>query len=151
MSEWQTMGIRLQPLSYDVSTGTHAQFRDPVTPWTIDRLVVQQQLPGLMALLLGPRNGSDAMSKNRAHHLWGRVAARDVTSSSPPGTQNRGIQGNDDGPVWFSVVGALQECIGAAALYASLDMRCRLRRCPRCQYMPHPIFYSSFVIPRPDL
>ena len=105
-------------------TGTHAQFRDPVTPWAIDRASVQQQYPALINALLGLHNGT------RAPNSTAENDEIDV-ENYPPEAINAS-EGNADGTsnsssgsevVWFSVVAALQDCVGSAALYASLDLK----------------------------
>ena len=41
-----------------------------------------------------------------------------LRNESAPGAAESGSE-----VVWFSVVGALQDCVGSAALYASLDLK----------------------------
>ena len=94
-------------------TGTHAQFRDPVTPWTIERAVVRQQFPSLLeALTLDQANASLSFLAPPSTPLVHADSGGNNTNTT------------EGGPIWFSVIGALQQCVGSAALYASLDLRC---------------------------
>ena len=93
-------------------TGTHAQFRDPVTPWTIERAVVRQQFPSLLeALTLDQANVSLSFLAPPSTPLVHADSGGNNTNTT------------EGGPIWFSVIGALQQCVGSAALYASLDLR----------------------------
>ena len=101
---------------------------------------MQQQYPALISALLGFQNGTSSSTSNnftttvdgdREDGISHSVDANNVTSQSI-----RANEGTPDTPrnesssaasgsevVWFSVVGALQDCVGSAALYASLDLK----------------------------
>lgn len=98
LTEWK----QLEPLAMDLPPGgSHAQFRDPVTPWPMNKSLARQRMPNLVALLdqntpLQPANTSDGSPAANA----------------------------DDGKtVWITTVGTLQQCVGGAALYVSEDLK----------------------------
>ncbi len=71
-----------------------------MTPWSIPRATVRLQLPALLESL-------------------DRLSSSGVNSST--GEAGGGVQSDES--IWFTAVGALQDCIGTAALYASKDLR----------------------------
>lgn len=98
LTEWKQM----EPLAMDLPPGgSHAQFRDPVTPWPMNKSLARQRMPNLVALLdqntpLKPANTSDGSPATNA----------------------------DDGKtLWITTVGTLQQCVGGAALYVSEDLK----------------------------
>lgn len=92
------------PLSLDIPpAGTHAQFRDPVTPWSMNRSEARRYVPHLLDLL-------------------------DMKQLVPPTKHGKdssqmGNLTDDSHRVWFTAVGTLQQCFGSAALYVSEDLR----------------------------
>ena len=104
---------------------------------------MQQQYPALINALLGfPKNGTTSSTTSANFTTvddWedGIIAHSMDADNVSPESMIRANEGppdamrNESAPaaesgsevVWFSVVGALQDCVGSAALYASLDLK----------------------------
>ncbi|GLC43775.1 hypothetical protein PLESTM_001518300 [Pleodorina starrii] len=89
------LGLQLPPGSF------RSQFRDPIAPWRVP--------PQLVAPELMP---------------WRRVGAGAGGSNSSGGGNSSSDSDDaaDGGGVWFTAVGTMDDCVGAAALYSSPDL-----------------------------
>lgn len=91
--------------------GLRAQFRDPISPW----LVPTNQIGADLAAWLGWQNAGFAAGGAPA------AAAGGGGGGGGEETEARGV-GAGAGGVWFTAVGALDDCVGSAALYSSPDL-----------------------------
>jgi hypothetical protein len=87
----------------------------------VDKVTVQQQLPGLLTSLrhLQPKAGN----RNNSIFNSNRSTLMSIGRALNASSGQHGEGGDDGEVVWLTAVGALQECVGSAALYASLDQR----------------------------
>ncbi len=103
--------------------GLRAQFRDPISPW----LVPTNQIGADLAAWLGWQNAGFAAG--------GAPAAGGGVGGGEEEEEARGV-GAGAGGVWFTAVGALDDCVGSAALYSSPDLTswtyagaCKIQMC----------------------